>query len=64
MKSKFLILVAVNLVIILGLVFHEKFLNGLDRFIMPNSAELCKVVPAGLGIKYFISAFFGFLLII
>jgi hypothetical protein len=48
MRAKFLIITFVNLFIILAFVYHEKFLTALDEYIMPNSAELCKVVPLQL----------------
>lgn len=44
MRFKFLTIVLVNVVIIVAFFYHEKFLTALDGFIMPNSAELCKVV--------------------
>lgn len=52
MKARFYVIIVINLGILVFLVYHEKFLNGVDYFIMPNSAELCKVKPTGLSKIY------------
>lgn len=54
MKSRFYVIITINLVILVFLIYHEKVLNGVDYFIMPNSAELCKVKPTGLSKSNFL----------
>lgn len=44
MRSRFFLIIVINVLITIVLIFHERFLTYLDNFIMPNSAELCKSV--------------------
>ena len=42
LKSKFLVFIGLNVFVTIILLFHESFLTELDKYLMPNSAELCK----------------------
>ena len=48
MRSKFYIVILVNITITIILLYHEKLLTNLDKYIMPDSSELCKEVPQSL----------------
>lgn len=44
LKSRFLLIIGLNLLITFVLIWHEKIFNYIDQFIMPDSSELCKSV--------------------
>ncbi len=48
LRSKFVVFIGLNVCVTIILLFHESFLTELDKYLMPNSAELCKEAPLSL----------------
>ena len=55
MKSRFILIVLVNVgILLLILMYHERILTNLDKFLMPDSSKLCKIISDDLSKKKYV----------